>query len=78
MDLANNLGNLVSRVTSMAHRYRGGRLSPAEIFHEVLEHRWYMSEQAGRDVGTTAAAKAYFEQVLPAAPEPMEADDAPA
>ena len=35
-------------------------------------------KQAGRDVGTTAAAKAYFEQVLPAAPEPMEADDAPA
>jgi hypothetical protein len=55
-----------------------GRLSPAEIFHEVLEHRWYMSELAGRDVGTTAAAKAYFEQVLPAAPEPLEADDAPA
>jgi hypothetical protein len=55
-----------------------GRLRPAEIFHEVLEHRWYMSEQAGRDVGTTAAAKAYFEQVLPAAPEPLEADDAPA
>jgi len=28
VDLANNLGNLVSRVTSMAHRYRGGRLTP--------------------------------------------------
>jgi methionyl-tRNA synthetase len=28
VDLANNLGNLVSRVTSMAHRYRGGRLAP--------------------------------------------------
>ena len=55
-----------------------GRLPPAEIFHEVLEHRWYMSELAGRDVGTTAAAQAYFEQVLPAAPEPLEADDAPA
>jgi len=51
-----------------------GRLPPAEIFHEVLEHRWYMSEAAGRDVGTTAAAKAYFEQVLPAAPEPLAAD----
>jgi methionyl-tRNA synthetase len=25
-DLANNLGNLVSRVSAMAHRYRGGRL----------------------------------------------------
>jgi hypothetical protein len=51
------------------------RLSPAEIFHEVLEHRWYMSEAAGRDVGTSAAAKAYFEQVLPAAPEPLAAGD---
>ena len=29
VDLANNLGNLVSRVTSMAHRYRQGRLAPA-------------------------------------------------
>src|SRR5262249_11883822 len=27
-DLANNLGNLVSRVTSMAHRYCGGRVRP--------------------------------------------------
>lgn len=54
-----------------------GRLPPAEIFHEVLEHRWYMSEAAGRDVGTTAAAKAYVEQVLPAAPEPLESDDTP-
>jgi hypothetical protein len=48
-----------------------GRLAPAEVFHEVLEHRWYMSEVAGRDVGTTAAAKAYIEQVLPKAPEPL-------
>ena len=52
-----------------------GRLSPAEIFHEVLEHRWYMSEAAGRDVGTTAATKAYVEQVLPAVPEPLEASE---
>ena len=51
-----------------------GRLPPAEIFHEVLEHRWYMSEAAGRDVGTTAATRAYVEQVLPAAPEPMESE----
>jgi hypothetical protein len=49
-----------------------GRLAPAEIFHEVLEHRWYMSEAAGRDVGTTAATKAYIEQVLPEAPEPLD------
>jgi Domain of unknown function (DUF4032)/Lipopolysaccharide kinase (Kdo/WaaP) family len=50
------------------------RLPPAEIFHEVLEHRWYMSEAAGRDVGTSAAARDYFEQVLPSAPEPLEGE----
>ncbi len=49
-----------------------GRLPPAEIFHEILEHRWYMSEAAGRDVGTTAATKDYLEQVLPEAPQPLD------
>jgi len=49
-----------------------GRLAPAEVFHEILEHRWYMSERAGRDVGTTAAARSYFKRVLPKAPEPLE------
>jgi hypothetical protein len=53
-----------------------GRLAPAEIFHEILEHRWYLSEEAGRDVGTTAAASSYFETVLPEVPEPL-AEDAP-
>jgi hypothetical protein len=47
-----------------------GRLAPAEVFHEILEHRWFLSEQAGQDVGTTAAARSYFETVLPeSAPE---------
>jgi hypothetical protein len=49
-----------------------GRLAPAEVFHEILEHRWYMSERAGRDVGTTAAARSYFERVLPKVPEPLD------
>jgi Domain of unknown function (DUF4032)/Lipopolysaccharide kinase (Kdo/WaaP) family len=48
-----------------------GRLEPAEVFHEVLEHRWFLSEKAGRDVGTTAAARSYFETVLPATPEEL-------
>jgi hypothetical protein len=51
-----------------------GRLAPAEIFHEILEHRWYLSESEGRDVGTTAAAKSYFETVLPQVPEPLTDD----
>ncbi|MDQ2877146.1 MAG: DUF4032 domain-containing protein [Actinomycetota bacterium] len=48
-----------------------GRLSPPEIFHEILEHRWYLSEAAGADVGTTAAARSYFDTVLPAVPQPL-------
>jgi Domain of unknown function (DUF4032)/Lipopolysaccharide kinase (Kdo/WaaP) family len=50
-----------------------GRLAPAEIFHEILEHRWYLSEEAGRDIGTTAAARSYFETVLPKIPPAVTA-----
>lgn len=47
------------------------RLEPAEIFHEILEHRWFLSERAGKDVGTTAAAKAYIDSVLPHTPSTL-------
>jgi hypothetical protein len=50
-----------------------GRLAPAELFHEVLEHRWFLSEAAGHDVGTTAAARSYFDTILPAAPAEISA-----
>ncbi|MDP9459668.1 MAG: DUF4032 domain-containing protein [Actinomycetota bacterium] len=46
-----------------------GRLAPPEVFHEILEHRWFLSEKAGWDVGTTAAARSYFETVLPQTPK---------
>jgi len=46
-----------------------GRLEPAQVFTEILEHRWFLSEAAGRDVGTTEAARSYFDTVLPAIPE---------
>ncbi|MGY1786868.1 DUF4032 domain-containing protein [Geodermatophilus sp. SYSU D00698] len=42
------------------------RLDAAEIFHEVLEHRWFLSEAAGRDVGMQAAVRDYVDRVLPA------------
>lgn len=47
------------------------RLEPAEIFHEILEHRWFLSELAGKDVGTTAAAKSYIDKILPKTPSTL-------
>ncbi len=53
-----------------------GRLAPAEVFHEILEHRWFLSEQAGRDIGTTAASRSYFASILPEVPEQLTQGDA--
>ena len=41
-----------------------GKLEPAEIFHEILEHRWYMSESRGEDVSLTEAVRSYVTDVL--------------
>ena len=42
----------------------------AELFHEILEHRWFLSERAGKDVGMEAATASYIDNVLrPAADE---------
>jgi len=41
-----------------------GRLEPAELFHEVLEHRWYVSESKGTDVPLVEAVRSYVSEVL--------------
>jgi Domain of unknown function (DUF4032)/Lipopolysaccharide kinase (Kdo/WaaP) family len=56
---------IYDRVMAMVPDGLDNRLAPAEIFHEILEHRWFLSEQAGKDVGTTAAAQAYIAKILP-------------
>ena len=42
-----------------------GRVENAQLFHEVLEHRWYLGEKAGGDVGLEIATQDYIESVLP-------------
>ncbi|NCW47786.1 MAG: DUF4032 domain-containing protein [Actinobacteria bacterium] len=42
-----------------------GRIEDAQFFHEVLEHRWYLGEQIGHDVGLERATASYIEDVLP-------------
>ncbi len=41
-----------------------GKLEPAEIFHEVLEHRLKKSEQAGHDISLEDAVRSYVSEVL--------------
>jgi hypothetical protein len=62
------LHDVYDKVMALMPPELASRLAPAEIFHEVLEHRWFLSEEAGCDIGTTAAARSYFENVLPSAP----------
>ena len=45
------------------------KLEPAEIFHEVLEHRWYMSQEAQRDVSLAEAVQDYTDTVLKHRPD---------
>ena len=64
-------------VTAVPSQLRGTR-DAAELFHELLEHRWFLSERAGKDVGMDAATASYVDNVLrPAADEktPLLASD---
>jgi hypothetical protein len=42
----------------------GGRREPAELFHELLEHRYYLSEAAGHEVDNETALNSYLDSVL--------------
>ena len=44
------------------------RLPAAEVFHQILEHRWFLSEAAGKDIGVDEAVRSYVERELPTRP----------
>ncbi|GAA2240021.1 DUF4032 domain-containing protein [Herbiconiux moechotypicola] len=41
-----------------------GKLEPAEVFHQLLDHRWYMSQDQNRDVPLAEALSSYIDTVL--------------
>jgi hypothetical protein len=47
-----------------------GRMDPAQLYHELLEHRWYLSEEAKGDVGLEKTVASYVADVLPNVPDP--------
>ncbi len=40
------------------------KLEPAEVFHQVLEHRWYMSQEKGASVPISEVLTSYINDVL--------------
>ncbi len=46
-----------------------GKLVDAEIYHQVLDHLWFLSEKAGNDVGLEVATQNYVETVLSVQPD---------
>ena len=45
------------------------KLEAAELYHQLLEHRWFLSEQRGADVSLQAALDSYIPDVLVDAPD---------
>jgi len=55
-----------------------GKLPDAELFHEINEHRWFMSEAQGHDIGRAAAVRSYVDSVLRYLPDmAVELDSGP-
>jgi len=42
-----------------------GRMEQTQMFHEILEHRWYLGEKAGHDLGLDFATEDYIKNILP-------------
>jgi Domain of unknown function (DUF4032)/Lipopolysaccharide kinase (Kdo/WaaP) family len=46
-----------------------GKREAPEIYHEILEHRWYLCEAAGSDIGLDRAVVSYIDKVLRHVPD---------
>lgn len=62
------LRDVYQKVTDAVPPELRARLEPVEIFHEVIEHKWYRSELEGHDVGVDGALRSYLADVLPRSP----------
>jgi hypothetical protein len=63
------LTQVFEAVVNAVPRSMRRKLEPAEVFHEVLENRWYLSERRGRDVPLREAVDDYVQNVLPGKPD---------
>ncbi|MGH1553648.1 DUF4032 domain-containing protein [Streptomyces sp. L7] len=47
-------------------------MDPAEIYHELLEHRWYLAERAQHDIDLDTVVEDYITNILPKVRESLE------
>ena len=59
------LADVFEKVISRVPDHMRGRVERAQMFHEILENRWYLSEKAGHDVGLEVATDNYCAEILP-------------
>ena len=52
--------DVYDRIAAMVPTHLAGRLEPAEMFHEILEHRWLLSERAGHERDIFEVAEDYI------------------
>ena len=58
------LTEMFEPVVQAVPRELRGRLDAAQLYHEILEHRWYASERAGREVPMDEVVRSYVDEVL--------------
>ncbi|PJJ73046.1 lipopolysaccharide kinase (Kdo/WaaP) family protein [Diaminobutyricimonas aerilata] len=58
------LARVFEPITRAIPRDLTRKLEPAEVFHQLLDHRWYMSQNEGRDVPLSEALTSYIDTVL--------------
>jgi hypothetical protein len=58
------LSEVFEPVVKAIPREYSGKLEPAEVFHQVLEHRWYLAENQQKGVPLIDAVNSYVENVL--------------
>ncbi|HWJ10232.1 MAG TPA: DUF4032 domain-containing protein [Nocardioides sp.] len=62
------LSTIYTPIVALVPDDLGSRISPPEFFHEVMEHRWVLSDEAGHEVDIFDAARDYVAHVLPHRP----------
>ncbi|EGD42427.1 hypothetical protein NBCG_03320 [Nocardioidaceae bacterium Broad-1] len=63
------LREIYEPIVAMRPPGAAAKLTPAQMFHEILEHRWVLSQFAGEWVKLINAAESYYEDVIQHRPD---------